>query len=444
MNSRRSRSLLVTVRLSVGVSLVAGALACGGGEQRERKVAVGDGDPEGLVLPEIGGPWYAQLDSPGGPLGFQLNIGDGVATLVNGEESRPVSSMIVRGNAIAIRVDTYDSEIHATIDDDTMTGTWWKTVPDGKAELPFSATKQARPRLVCAGEAPDAPASVAGSWSVVFTEDDGSTYVGRAELDHTAGEPRLLGTILTDTGDYRYLEGCYADGQLGLSVFDGAHAFLFRAAIDGDALVGDFWSRDSYHATWRATPLAEDDPDPLADPYAAVGLASEDGRFRFDFPDVDGNMIADTDARFAGKVVIVDLFGTWCPNCNDQAPLLARWHREYGEQGLEVVGLAYEFTGDAERDAKYLRKYATEHRIEFPLLLAGTSKKADAAETVPDIEAIASYPTTLFIDRSGKVREIYSGFFGPATGERHTRMVAEHEALIAELLAESVTARPEP
>ena len=90
--------------------------------------------------------------------------------------------------------------------------------------------------------------------------------------------------------------------------------------------------------------------------------------------------------------MLVDIFGTWCPNCNDQAPLLAKWHQTYAEQGLEIVGLAYEMTGDVGRDREYVGKYRDKYGIEYPLLLAGTSDKADASKTVPDISAVKSFP----------------------------------------------------
>lgn len=424
--------------------------------------AVVNEDPAGLA-----GRWRAQLDSPGGELGFglifEVSEGGYAAEIQNGEERLPVSSVGLDGAALILRIDSYDSQIEARVDGENLRGTWSKAGPKGRVSLAFSASKGDAARLRCdeatageergAGEAAS-PASVAGAWDLTFHEEDGSTYVGRAELSHQAGDPSLRGTILTDTGDYRYLEGCYHEGQLGLSVFDGAHAFLFRAEVgagevgagEGDAAVmrGEFWSRDSYHATFEATPIPAGGSDRLADPWTAVSLAetNEDRRFRFAFPDLDGQRISSEDPRFAGKVVIVEIFGSWCPNCNDQAALLSRWHRQYNDSGLEVVGLAYEFSGDAARDTKILRSYAERHRILYPLLLAGTSAKAEAAASLPDLDRVAAYPTTIFIGRDGEVRKIYSGYFGPATGPRHRQMVAEHEQLLHDLLAERVGAPP--
>jgi thiol-disulfide isomerase/thioredoxin len=133
-------------------------------------------------------------------------------------------------------------------------------------------------------------------------------------------------------------------------------------------------------------------------------------------------------------VVLVDVFGSWCPNCNDLADLHARWYREYHERGLEIVGLAYEMTGEPERDREYVKKYAKRHGIEYPLLLAGTEDKAQASKTLPDLSEVVAFPTTIFIGRDGKVKKVYSGFAGPATGRHHRRLVRDHEKLIEELL----------
>ena len=177
----------------------------------------------------------------------------------------------------------------------------------------------------------------------------------------------------------------------------------------------------------------------LPDAWTQVGLTGDSGDFHFEFPDLEGSPVSLQDSRFRGKVVLVNVFGSWCPNCNDEAPLLAEWHRRYRDAGLEIVGLAYEFTGEPERDREQVRRFAARYGIEYPLLLAGISDKTAAGATLPDLTAVLSYPTTLFIDRQGKVRRIHSGFTGPGTGDHYARLVAEFEGLIESLLAEQAS-----
>ncbi len=391
--------------------------------------------------PVFEGQWLATLTSPGGPLPFALELAKGTggltATARNGTEDVAFSSAVAKGRTLVLRIDRYDSEIRSSLEEDTLHGTWTRTTPSGPQTMPFTATRGAAARFGGSIEEPafPVPRSVQGDWSITFAEEDGSTYVGHGILE-SKGDA-VHGTILTDTGDYRYLEGRYVNGTLELSCFDGGHAFLFRAAVQEDgSMRGDFWSRASYHATWTAQPIEASD-SPLADPFTSVSLSDAEGRFRFSFPDESGEKVSDQDARFDGKVVLIDIFGTWCPNCNDYAPILARWHRDYGSRGLEVVGLAFEFTGDAKRDRAQLDVYANSHGIEFPLLLAGTSDKGDAADALPSLDVVKSYPTTILVGRDGKVRTIHSGFAGPATGEHHSELVKRLESEIETLLGES-------
>jgi thiol-disulfide isomerase/thioredoxin len=149
-----------------------------------------------------------------------------------------------------------------------------------------------------------------------------------------------------------------------------------------------------------------------------------------------------TDERFRGKVVVVSLFGSWCPNCNDEAPLLAEWYRRHRSRGLEIVGLAYEETGDAEVDRKSVQTFARHHGLDYPLLLAGLSNRQAAAKTLPDFMGLFAFPTTIFVGRDGRVRKIHSGFAGPGTGIHHQRLLSELNALLGGLLAETATAAP--
>lgn len=390
----------------------------------------------------LDGIWRVVLDAPGGDLPFSLRLQSQVsppAVALNGREEAPFTSVERQGAKVILRIDGYDSQIVARLsrDERRMEGEWSKTVPGGRSRLRFHAEKGRAERFL----APPGPARNAGSlpgvdgtWAVVFTDEDGEAPA-RGQFRQEGA--RVVGTFLTPTGDDRYLEGDYRAGTLRLSCFDGGHVFLFQARAGGDGtLKGDFWSRDSYHATWVAHRVATAAAAPLPDPYRLVGLTNEAGRFRFSFPDLEGHRVSWDDPRFHGKVVLVNLFGSWCPNCNDEAPLLARWWKTKRRQGLEMVGLAFECTGDADRDGAFVRKYARRHGIDYPLLLAGVSDKAAAAAVLPDLDRVAAYPTNVFIGRDGRVRRIHSGFAGPATGRAHQELVADFERLLDALLAE--------
>ena len=274
-------------------------------------------------------------------------------------------------------------------------------------------------------------ADISGIWKAEFVDSDG---VSPARGEFRQSRSRVTGTFLTPTGDHRYLEGSYENGLLRLSTFDGAHAFLFQARASNDGrLSGDYWQRDSYHARWSAM-RTDDAGATLPDGWEDVALTNAEGRFNFQFPDLEGRSVSLND--FRGKVVLVNIFGSWCPNCNDEAPLLAAWDRKYRRRGLEIVGLAYEFTGDAARDREMVRRFAQRHGIDYTLLLAGVSDKKKASATLPDLTRVLAYPTSVFIGRDGKVRKIYSGFSGPGTGAHYDKLRTELETEIGALLAE--------
>ncbi|MBI3450844.1 MAG: TlpA family protein disulfide reductase [Acidobacteria bacterium] len=386
------------------------------------------------------GSWRAAVVSPGGDIPFGLVVEKGVGPLsayvVNGDEKVLFTSVNISGAKLTLRFDHYDSQIVAEISADgaSMTGTWTKQAGKDRPVMPFTARRVSTPARFDPRGAASGAASVSdvsGSWDAVFVDDDGKSPA-TAELKLT-GE-RLLGTFLTPTGDYRYLEGDYGAGVLRLSCFDGGHAFLFVAKARGDGtLAGDFWSRGAYHATWTAS-RSKPSISLLPDSFAMTALKNPTGRLSFAFPDLDGKRVSLADARFKGKVVLVDVFGSWCPNCNDQAPVLEELYARYHARGLEIVGLAYEMTGEAARDAVFVRKYAERHHVSYPLLLAGTSDKAEASATLPDLSGVLAFPTLVFVGREGEVKAIHTGFAGPGTGAHFTELKAQYVKRIEELL----------
>lgn len=363
------------------------------------------------------------------------------AWAINGDERVAFTRAVENGRSVTFFSDGYDSEIQARLSQDgaRLDGGWRKTDKDGDAQMVFRAQRGAgrfsnKTRSQLAELRPGS--QFGGVWTATFVDEDGE-FPARGLLEQTGRY--LSGTFRTATGDYRYLDGeiVTVDGrdELRLSAFDGAHAFLFCAHFEDEGrLSGDFWSRDHYHATWTARPLEPDDQ--LPNPFEQIGLSNDEGSFSFSFPDVDGRVVANTDPSFSGKVVLVDIFGSWCPNCNDSADYLASLDRRYRDRGLAIVGLGFEMTGDFQRDAELVKRYGKRHSITFPLLVAGTSDKEEAAEALTDIDVLLSFPTKIFIDRRGKVREIYSGYDGPSTGEAYEQMKASIDQLIETLLAE--------
>ena len=169
--------------------------------------------------------------------------------------------------------------------------------------------------------------------------------------------------------------------------------------------------------------------------YTRVKNANEP--FPFSFPDVTGKIISNTDARFRGKAVLVNITGSWCPNCNDDAPFLDSLYQKYKSDGLEVVGLSFE-SGDIDYDRDRVKEFIKRNHVTYPVLIAGTVD--NIATQLPFVENFAGYPTTFFLDREGKVKLVHDGFAGPGTGAEYARVKQEIEEQVKKLLTASAGA----
>ncbi|MBL4772157.1 MAG: TlpA family protein disulfide reductase [Alcanivoracaceae bacterium] len=387
---------------------------------------------------EIAGLWRGVLASPGGELPFGIDISKDkqgyTAKILNGEERADTSSVEFSDKTITINFEWFDARIKAILSEDgkSMSGQWSKTASgkDKTSMLPFSASRGFDYRFKQElDEAINTEAT--GNWEVTFSDDDGESL---AVAEFSQNDQILTGTFLTPTGDYRYLAGSVNDNKLYLSAFDGAHAFLFDAEINNNKIInGNFWSRESYHATWDANKSA-DTSNFLPSSWEMNKITSSDNTASFSFEDIGGNTVQLTDNRFKNKPVLINLFGTWCPNCNDEAPVLAEFYDKYNPQGLEIVGLAFEFTEDPVRDKRQLTAFKKRHGINYPLLLAGGNDKAKATKILGFLDEVKSYPTTIFLDKNHQVKKIHTGFSGPGTGEHYQQLVSELENEILELI----------
>lgn len=379
------------------------------------------------------GPWRAVLSSPGGPLTFGMELapegpGDLRLTLVNGEERRDAGLVQRDGDAISVEIPPYRSRLVATVTDggEGLEGRWDRDRGAGHEELlAFAAVAGPVPDR---GDllSPEDTDALTGRWSVRF-EDDEDLAVGvfEARADGTA-----RGTFLTTLGDYRYLDGRFDGSRLHLSCFDGAHAFLFSAALENETLRGDFWSRDSYHTTWTST---KDAGAALPDDFALTRwTGGEDALASLSFPDVDGTSRRLDDPTFAGDARLLVVFGSWCPNCNDLSEYLVELDARY--ERLSILGLAFEYGDDPVTQRAAVRDYLAHHGASYPALVCGTVNKEKASAALPILDRVRAYPTTVFMDGRGRVSAVHTGFSGPATGERHQRLRERFESEIESLL----------
>jgi thiol-disulfide isomerase/thioredoxin len=326
----------------------------------------------------------------------------------------------------------YENHLSADAKGDQLRGEVVLTKPGGKQQH-IALHAQLGQDFRFFDKAASDNADVSGRWSVKFTDDNGKPELAVGEF--TQSHDVVAGTFLAETGDHRYLAGQVKGDVLYLSTFDGAHAFLYKAIVQSDGtLAGDFWVGMAFHEHWTG---ARDANASLPDAYSLTTLRAGVKQFDFAFPDLDGKTVSSKDPAFAGKVMIVALAGSWCPNCHDEAAFLEPLYREYRGKGVEIVSLMFEHFGDFPQAAAATQRFRQHYGIEYATLIAGISDKDDAAKKLPMLDRVYAFPTTIFVDRKGLVRKIHTGFSGPATGDHYTQFVAEVKATLDQLLAES-------
>ena len=379
------------------------------------------------VLPASpAGPWRAVLDLAGGTLPFSLEISPAAAgwtgRLCNGRVCQPLSAVRRGGDSVVFEMADYAAAITARLSGDSLTGFYRNVGNRGPRMIPFRASRGRWP--VTKG-----PAAMVGRWDATFFSDFGSSP---RVFELRNGAAGLEGTMIANSGDYGHFAGSVRGDSFALAHFDGSFVYLLSGALHGDTLRGVFHAGLRTQIPWIA--VRSTGASHLKSP-TEITSADTTTPFRFAFPDLDGRMVSERDPRFRGKVVMVDVFGTWCPTCHDSAPELVRLYRKYHGRGLEIVGLAYEVTGDSAVDARQVRRYRDKFGIPFTLLLAGVNDTEAAGATLPQLRGFTSFPTTIFLGRDGRVRRVHAGFYGPATGAQHGRLIREFEREIERLLA---------
>jgi thiol-disulfide isomerase/thioredoxin len=378
------------------------------------------------------GEWRAALDLAGGELRFGVTLARRGSAwegkLCNGDQCQPFSAVTLAGDSLVLEMADYAAAITARLQGDSLAGAYRNVGNRGPRVITFRAARGRWP--VSRG-----PERLTGRWDALWMGDFGSTPRVLAFRNGAAG---LEGTIISNTGDYGHFAGRMAGDSFALAHFDGSYVYMLTGVLGGGGGMPDTL-RGLFHAGLRTqTPFlaVRSTGAPHLKAVTENTRADTTAPFRFAFPDLDGRMVTERDPRFRGKVVLVDVFGTWCPTCHDAAPELVKLYRKYRERGLEIVGLAYEVSGDTAVDRRQVRRYRQKFGITFPLLLAGINDTEAAAATLPQLQGFTSFPTTIFLGRDGRVRRIYAGFYGPATGAQHAKQVRDWETDVVRLLNE--------
>jgi thiol-disulfide isomerase/thioredoxin len=387
------------------------------------------------------GQWRAELERKDGNnvvFNFEVNDSAGrkVLYLRNAGERLLVDSVAVEGDSVLIRMPFFESQLRGALTaDGNMEGVWIIHLADSFRAMPFKAFYGENYRFTLHHSVE--PADVAGRWAAVFRSSNGKDTVFRVGEFSQKGSD-VTGTFLDAGGDLRYLEGTMDGDTLKLSTWDGStHAYYFTALRRGDSLVdGRYYAGPVNYSTWSAV---KDSAAHIEDQYA-ITKWNKDIPFTFSFKDVDGHPVSFSDERFRGKVVLVQIMGSWCPNCLDETRFLSGFYDEYRSRGVEVVALAYERNTDFARSAKAVRLFQQGFDVKYPMLITGVTvgDPQKAAKTLPQLDNIANFPTTIFVNKKGQIEKIHTGFSGPGTGEHYEEQKKEFYDIVNGLLKEKL------
>lgn len=380
------------------------------------------------------GDWYAALKiSDDVEIPFVLIINESKVywevRIKNGGESIPLDTKQVK-DSLFLKFPAFDSELRLKIKNREVLEGKWYNYAKGDYTIPIYAKYDFEKYFVS-----NSLENVTGKWAVQFAVGSEEEWPAIGLFMQT-NDDELNGTFRTESGDYRFLRGALNNDQFKLSSFDGAHAFLFTSVVKNDGQTmeeGKFYSGKHYETDWVAT---KNNTIELSNPDSLTVL-EEGEKFAFTFPQYDFTKdITYPSETFDNKVVIVQIMGSWCPNCMDESRYLTKLYEEYHDDGLEIIGVAFENPENPEKVTATLTQYIHDLSIPYPILYGGKSSKKVAGLAFPMLDQIMAFPTTIFIDKNGEVRKIHTGFDGPGTDEVYDQYKRNTDRFIQTLLAE--------
>jgi thiol-disulfide isomerase/thioredoxin len=345
---------------------------------------------------------------------------DSLLHIFNADEIISVDEITYQNDSVKIQTPFFEGYIIAKIEDNRLKGSFIK--PSLDSIVPFEAAKGS----VRFSSTNAATTNITGNWETIFSKNyEHEKYIAKGIFNQKG--KHVSGTFRTTTGDYRYLEGIVTGDSLRISTFDGAHAFLFTAKITDSTMNGFFYSGNHWKEPFTAK-LNNEYELPNEENLTFIRKGYEN--FDFSFPDTRGRIVSLSDPEFQNKTIIIQIMGTWCPNCLDESKFLVNYLKENPDKEIKVIALAFEVAKTREVAFQRIKRLKERLGIRYPILLAQYGNLADkklAQQKLPMLNNLISYPTTLFLDKKGSIQKINTGFNGPATGKKYKVFKNEFE-----------------
>ncbi|WP_158792431.1 peroxiredoxin [Granulicella sp. L60] len=384
----------------------------------------------------INGLWTGDATAHGQQVPVHLQItgsaNDLQAALLNGPEKSPASSVSLTGNHLLITFNYYARTLDAILTNGHLAGTFGTA----STRYPIDLTPDTQTSKLT----PAPTQTIDGDWEIAVKSAKGES-AWQLHVTPQPHSPQLEAVIQRIDGDTGSLYGSWTGQAYTVSHFTAAGPALYSLTPqpDGTLLVSNLLRADindqqNLVARRPAQARAAQLPGPT-DPTQQTTVKDPTARFAFSSPDLSGKVVSNTDPQFDGKVVIVAIGGSWCPNCHDEAPFLQSLYKQFHAQGLEIVNLSFE-EADQLKDPVRLRAFIARYGLTYTVLLAGQTEQL--TEKVPQAVNLNCWPTSFFLGRDGRVREVHAGFAGPANPADHQALIHEVTELVQTLIAEPV------
>ena len=338
--------------------------------------------------------------------------------VINAAEEIQLTKIRFQSDSIYASFPEMDGKLVFKVDEfgKYLRGYWLDNRKHKNIKIPLSAYFSNDPRFSFpASNFITQPFVIDGKWEVKFSPDqkDESNALGIFKSNGNS----ISGTFQTETGDYRFLEGNISGGNFALSSFDGAHAYVFTGEIKGDSINGVFYSGSKYRTTWTAL---RNENASLRNPDSLSYLISKNQPFVFNHAkQLNGKPFLFSSANYQNKVVIIQIMGTWCPNCLDETKVLKELYNDLHRYGLEIISVCYEADIGQTKQLKKLKDFKKRSKIPYTILYGGLANKELASSDFGMLNQVMSFPTSIFIGKDGNVWRIHTGFNGPATGKAY-------------------------
>ncbi|MBI2257935.1 MAG: TlpA family protein disulfide reductase [Flavobacteriia bacterium] len=306
-----------------------------------------------------------------------------------------------------------------------LSGYWYNLNKNNNYRIPFYASYSSVDTICNYKDT----LAISGKWKTLFSPNTKNEEKAVGLFSNEKNN-KIIGTFLTETGDYRFLEGKNCQSSFYLSCFDGSHAFLFTGQVKNDEISGVFYSGIHYQCNWKASKnMSFELRNPDSITYIKKSLP-----FQFELKDLMGQPFSFPNENTQNKVNIIQIMGTWCPNCVDESKFFKELQEKYKNKGLQIISVAYETPENFEKQVSMVQKMKEKLKLDFIFLIGGQANKNVASEQFSMLNTICSFPTSIIVNKKGEVVKIHTGFNGPGTGDIYLNFKKEFEDFIIKQL----------